>query len=136
LIECGGFDEDLRSGNDVDVCYKLGLHGYQLTIVQDAVVYHDNRESVQEHFRRFFHYSIYQVLIHKKYKRISGRRWIFNSYPIRVLSSVLLRIPCCVASLCTGRAGPILTAVFEIVEAFGVLAGDLAGSIVHREIYI
>jgi glycosyltransferase involved in cell wall biosynthesis len=34
LREVGGFDEDLKSGNDVDVCYKLGLRGYQVTLVR------------------------------------------------------------------------------------------------------
>ena len=29
LREAGGFDEALRSGNDVDVCYRLGLRDYR-----------------------------------------------------------------------------------------------------------
>ena len=32
----GGFDVDLRSGNDVDACYKLGLRGHSVGLAPDG----------------------------------------------------------------------------------------------------
>jgi GT2 family glycosyltransferase len=52
LREVGGFDEELRSGNDVDVCYKLGLRGYRLGVAPDAIVRHEDRAGLVGHFHR------------------------------------------------------------------------------------
>ena len=50
LREAGGFDEDLRSGNDVDVCYRLGLRGHRVGLAPGAVIEHDDRATVAAHF--------------------------------------------------------------------------------------
>ena len=70
LISIGGFDETLLSGNDVDICYKLGIRNYKISICSTAIVYHENRNKTLAHFRRFYKYSIYQALLFKKYKKI------------------------------------------------------------------
>src|SRR5262249_9427070 len=68
LRAAGGFDEDLRSGNDVDACYKLGLAGCTVTVTSAAVVWHEDRAKLVEHFRRFRFYACYQVLLFAKYR--------------------------------------------------------------------
>ena len=83
LREAGGFDEELQSGNDVDVCYKLGLRGHQVGLAPDAVIQHDDRATVAAHFRRFHRYAVYQVLLYAKYKHISAKRYVVDTYPLR-----------------------------------------------------
>jgi GT2 family glycosyltransferase len=69
LREAGGFDEELRSGNDVDACYRLGLRGYRVGLAPDAVIEHDDRATVTAHFCRFYRYAVYQVLLYAKAAR-------------------------------------------------------------------
>jgi GT2 family glycosyltransferase len=136
LLATGGFDEDLLSGNDVDVCYKLGLRGRKLGICPEAVVYHDNRPSAAEHFFRFFNYALYQVLLHKKYRAVSGKKWIFNSYPYRLFADILRRLPASLYSLAMRDVAPFLTLLFRAIEALGVILGDVSGSLKHKVVYI
>lgn len=136
LREVGGFDEDLISGNDVDVCYKLGLRGYQIVLVSDAVVEHEDRATVPQHFRRFYRYAVYQVLLYAKYKHISGKRWVLDTYPLQRAARAMATTPRCVAGLARGSAEPASRALLQLVEAAGVLCGDLAGAIRFRQPYL
>ena len=83
LREAGGFDAELLSSNDVDACYRLGLRGHQIGLAPDAVIEHDDRATVTAHFRRFYRYAVYQVLLYAKYKHVSGKRYVLDAYPRR-----------------------------------------------------
>lgn len=39
----GGFDETLRSGEDMDLCYRVQKHGYRTVYQPDIVITHDHR---------------------------------------------------------------------------------------------
>ena len=136
LREVGGFDEELRSGNDVDVCYKLGLRGYQVGLAGDACLLHEDRASVVEHFRRFRGYATYQVLLYAKYQHASGNRFVVDAYPFRRALQALTTLPWAVFSLARGDAGPASRAVLQLVEAAGVLYGEIVGSIRFRRLYL
>lgn len=73
LREVGGFDESLRSGNDVDVCYRLGLRGYRVGLAPGAVIEHDDRAAVAAHFCRFYRYAVYQVLLVRQVQAAFGQ---------------------------------------------------------------
>jgi GT2 family glycosyltransferase len=132
----GGFDDQLRSGHDVDLCYRLGLSGHTLGLASDAVVFHEDRSSVGEHFRRFRHYAIYQVLLYAKYRAISGRRIVLNPYPARRLAAAVGAAPRAGRRLLAGDPGPALEAALQVVEAAGVWCGDLTGSLRFRQLYL
>ncbi len=132
----GGFDPQLRSGNDVSLCYQLGLAGHRLGLAPDAVVWHEDRASVAAHFRRFRFYAIYQVLLFAKYRHVSGRRLVLDSYPLRRAGAALRATPHGIVALATGDPGPLSRAVLQLVEAAGVLAGELEGAARFRQFYI
>jgi GT2 family glycosyltransferase len=136
LREVGGFDEDLRSGNDVDVCYKLGLAGDEVAIVPDAVVWHEDRATVSAHFHRFRLYAIYQVLLFAKYKRHSGRRFVFDRYPFRRAARAFASSPRALVRLLCGDVGPASRMVLQLIEAAGVLAGEIEGALRFRQAYL
>jgi GT2 family glycosyltransferase len=136
LREVGGFDEDLRSGNDVDVCYKLGLHGYRVGLAPAAVVRHEDRATLGAHFRRFRFYAIYQVLLFAKYRNASGRRAVVDRYPFRRLRQAVRAAPQAVLSLIQGNAAPAQRAVLLLVEAVAVLAGEFEGAVRFRQLYL
>lgn len=52
LIEVGGFDETLRSGEDVDLCWRLVEAGARLRYEPIALVGHDHRTQLREWFAR------------------------------------------------------------------------------------
>ena len=136
LREVGGFDETLRSGNDVDVCYQLGLRGYPIGLAPDAVVEHDDRATIAAHFRRFHRYAMYQVLLYAKYKRISGKRYVLDTYPLRRTIEALATSPRCAARLLCGDPQPTSAAIAQLIEAAAVLCGDLSGAVRFRQPYL
>jgi GT2 family glycosyltransferase len=106
LRQVGGFDEAFRSGNDVDVCYQLGLRGYRIGLAPDAIVMHEDRASTKEHFHRFKNYAIYQVLLHAKYRHLTGRKFILNPYPFNRVGSAVRSAPAALMQTLYGDAGP------------------------------
>ena len=134
--QVGGFDPELRSGNDVDLCYKLGLAGHRLGLVSDVVVWHEDRATVGAHFRRFRFYAVYQVLLFAKYRPVSGRRVVLDGYPLRRVLAAVRVAPRALLRLAAGDAGPVLRAVLQVVEAAGVLAGECEGAARFRQLYL
>ena len=136
LREAGGFDEDLRSGNDVDVCYRLGLGGHRVGLAPGAVIEHDDRTTVTAHFARFYRYAVYQVLLYAKYKHISRKRYVLDTYPLRRAIQAGSRLPDGAARLLRGDPGPASAAVLQLIEAAGVFCGDISGAIRFRQPYL
>jgi mycofactocin system glycosyltransferase len=52
LVEVGGFDETLRSGEDVDLCWRFVEAGHRLRYEPIALVGHDHRTQLREWFGR------------------------------------------------------------------------------------
>lgn len=52
LIEIGGFDESLASGEDVDLCWRLSEAGARLRYEPIAMVAHDHRTELRKWFAR------------------------------------------------------------------------------------
>jgi len=136
LRKVGAFDEDLRSGNDVDICYKLGLRGCTVALAPAAVVWHEDRGTVAAHFRRFRFYAIYQVLLFAKYKHVSGKRFVFDRYPFARTFRALRSVPHAFVRLVRGDAGPASRAVLQVIEAAGVLTGEIEGAVRFRQFYL
>lgn len=136
LREVGGFDEAFQSGSDVDICYQLGLKGCRIALVPEAIVLHDDRETVWEHYRRFRDYAIYQVLLYTKYKRLSAKRFVLNPYPFKQLATAVARFPRALTHLLQGDPSPLSVLFLQIVEAIGIWSGDISGSIRYRQLYL
>jgi GT2 family glycosyltransferase len=134
--EAGGFDPELRSGNDVSLCYQLGLAGHRLGVAAEALVWHEDRASVAAHFYRFRFYAVYQVLLFAKYRPVSGRRAVLDTYPFRRTAGALLAAPRGLLRLAAGDPGPLSRAVLQVVEAAGVLAGEIQGAARYRQLYL
>ena len=136
LREVGGFDEELKSGNDVDVCYKLGLRGHSIGLAHNAVIWHEDRATVAEHFRRFRFYAIYQVLLFAKYRHASGKTYVVDAYPFRRAGGALAALPRAAVKMLRGDTGPLARAILQAIEAAGVLVGELQGAVRYRQFYV
>ena len=136
LLSIGGFDEAFESGEDVDICYRLGIQGHAIDVAPKAIVWHEDRESVVDHFRRFRHYAIYQVLLFAKYKQLSGRKYVLNPYPFLRLFGAFRVAPDAFVKGLRGDWASAASAFLQLVEAAGVWSGDISGSIRYRQIYL
>jgi glycosyltransferase involved in cell wall biosynthesis len=136
LRAVGGFDQTLRSGNDVDVCYKLGLRGHRVHLVGGAVVWHEDRATLAAHFHRFRHYALYQVLLFAKYRHITGKRFVLDRYPLARAAGAVAAAPHALWRLARGDAGPAARAVLQLVEVIGVLVGEVQGAVRFRQPYL
>lgn len=132
----GGYDEGFFCGEDVDLCYRLGLDGGRLVLDAAATVYHEDRERLIDHYRRFRYYAIDQALLFKKYRRWSGRRWLVDGYPVRRLRDAGRTLVRGLSGTATERRDAPKDALVTAVEAAGVLAGSIRGSLRHRVFYL
>lgn len=59
LQEVGGFDEGVRApgGEDPGLAFKVAGAGYELHVVEDAIVHHDFRPGLRDFFRTFHRYG-------------------------------------------------------------------------------
>jgi GT2 family glycosyltransferase len=136
LRDIGGFDERFKSGSDVDICYRLGLRGYQVGLAPDAPVWHEDRASVLAHFLRFKRYAVYQVLLFATYRHLTRRRIVINTYPLKRVARAFATTPQAAVGLLCGDFGPWSRALLQLVEAAGVWCGDIEGSIRYRQLYL
>jgi GT2 family glycosyltransferase len=136
LRAVGGFDEELLSGNDVDICYRLGLAGHGVVLASGAIVYHEDRATLAQHFQRFRRYAVYQVLLFAKYRGRSGKCFVLNGYPLRRTGSALAKLPSALLSLILLRPIAFQEVVLILTEAVAIWCGDIEGSIRYRQLYI
>lgn len=53
LVKCGGFDEGLNDGEEVELQYRLHKMGYDLVFDPSVIVYHKRRSSLVDYWRQF-----------------------------------------------------------------------------------
>lgn len=74
LTRIGGFDEDLRCGEDTDLCWRAAYAGYAIEFVPDAVVHYRLRPDVSGTFRQAFAYAVDDTLLLRMHRRHGARR--------------------------------------------------------------
>ncbi|RQQ44462.1 glycosyltransferase [Burkholderia stagnalis] len=134
--EVGGFDEELKSGADVDICYKLGYAGQTIGLAPEAIIYHEDRSTLRKHFQRFAFYAEYQVLLFAKYRHLTEKKFVLNSYPLKRALLAIALVPGAVVLVLLGRFTLIQKAITQLVEAAGIWWGSIKGAFKHRQFYI
>lgn len=64
----GGFREDVRSGGDADLCWRLRKAGWELEARPDAVVVHHNRATIPR-------------MLSQRFRHGSGAAWLGREHP-------------------------------------------------------
>lgn len=71
----GGFDEEMvPSGEDMDYCWRLQLHGARIRFVEDAVTHYQLRHRLREIYRQGRNYGIGNTLVYKKHRALGMPR--------------------------------------------------------------
>jgi glycosyltransferase involved in cell wall biosynthesis len=88
----GGFDEDLRQGEDLDLAWRIQLAGFRLKAAPEAFVYYREPAGTAGVFRKWVSYGACQVALAAKYRAAGlhaepvwkvGAKWLvllFTSY--------------------------------------------------------
>lgn len=124
---CGGFDESMRCGEDVDFSWRLQLKGYEMVDVPNAVIHYRYRNEQNRATRQTVQYATAHVHLYKKFARHGMPRWPMSW----VLSEYrwLLR-----NADCWLRAGDKRRA--EWLQRAAERSGRLLGSIRFRALYL
>lgn len=81
LDELGGFDENLKSGGDIDMSYRVQDIGYKLIWDPQAIVYHIQRSTCKDLIQQYFRYGTCVAPLvskHFKYKKYVIIEHYFN----------------------------------------------------------
>ena len=69
----GGFDESLRVGEDIDLCWRLQLAGFHFAVAPGAVVARRERARAPEVFRQAFSYGRCGPMLYRRYRAMGAR---------------------------------------------------------------
>ena len=129
LDAIGGFDENLRSLEDVDLGIRVKAKGYELRYTPHAIVFHKHYDTLQWLMRR-------QYFLGKMFARLS-RKYIHHFsvkyYLIRWLISLLgtmATLPACIFK--QNRKEHILYEFFSIIIVSSAIVGLIVGSMTER----
>jgi len=92
-VQVGGLDEQMRVGEDVDLCWRLKEHGYRLVYVPKGVVRHKHRNQILEGFKRRFQYGESEPVLYLTHGSIA------KHYPWQPVCMIVLGA--CIAALVT-----------------------------------
>ena len=107
----GGFREEIRSGGDADLCFRLRAAGWTLERRNDAAVVHRSRTTVR-------------ALLRQRVRVGAGARWLEERYPgfaprrplWRVLGGDAKRLVAGVAAMARGGGDPALVRTFDALQ--------------------
>jgi len=134
-----GFDPRFFSGGDVDIAWRLQIAGYSLNWVHGAIVYHASRTTMSAYFRQFYKYGLGHALLFKKFRTYTGRKFLFNTYPVSNLARLIFqRLPLAIVdSLGSGNKKTVwLSLGLDFVEYIALICGDIVGAIRFRVPYL
>lgn len=73
LIRVYGFNENMTSGGDAEICWRLAeKFGHQVVHCEDAIVYHQHRETVEDFINQFMKYGrgrFQQALVSERFAK-------------------------------------------------------------------
>lgn len=136
ILKVGGFDEELLSGSDVDLCWKLGLANYRIGTCENAIIFHENRKNAIEYFKTYFRYAVYQSLLFKKYRSVINRKFMINTYAINLLFRALIQFLKEFLSLIKRKKINFSTPFLDLVESIAIIIGHLCGSFKFKTCYV
>lgn len=134
LEKVGGFDEDLRVGEDSDLTWRVLDLGGRIAYCPGAVVRHGHRETFREFFRQAIGYGIGAATVFAKHRERFGVHWIVEWDNILALAllPVLCPLRIMLAKTSIGRKW----CLYEALWRTGFTIGRIRGSFRNRVLFI
>ena len=118
-----GFDEELSPEEDVDLCWRLQLAGYEFAVTSDAVVEKRERAGVRPMFRAAWSYGRCGPRLYRRYRGDGMRRDLRGAVKAWVW----------LVAASPGLIRP--TRRRQWARTFGIRAGRLAGSVTQHAFF-
>jgi GT2 family glycosyltransferase len=64
----GGFDETMTAGEDIDLCWRMQLHGWRFAPATEAVVAKRERSDARSRRRQAFSYGRHDAVLYRRFK--------------------------------------------------------------------
>ncbi len=128
FADVGGFAEELRTGHDADLCWRLAARGVVLARAPAAIVFKRYRTGAVATFRQYLRYGLTHPLLFRRH-RDSGM-------PRRSVRGVARRYAGTAASVARGIRRPRSGAPTGAAARLGQDLGRLLGSIRWRSGYL
>ncbi len=74
FLSVGGFDESFRAGEDIDLCWRLQLSGYELAFARDSFVASGPQTGVVAIFRQSRTHGLGDELLRARYRPLATQR--------------------------------------------------------------
>jgi len=72
--DAGGFAEEMMTGEDIDLCWRLQLRGHRYVVTSDAVVARRDQRGFKAVYRRFTAYGRCGPVLYRRYRADGLRR--------------------------------------------------------------
>jgi GT2 family glycosyltransferase len=87
IEEIGGFDENFKAGEDIDLSYRIKEAGYILKYTPDAWVWHKRRGTIIGFIRQIFTRGYTRTMLIRKHKDLLEPAYL-------ITPSIVLLLPC------------------------------------------
>jgi len=126
----GGFDEDLPTGYDGDIGYRITSKGYMIAFAPEAKVYHFHRPTFTSFLKQQYNYARNDLTLYSKHPGLAKgdnvtSKWMI-AQPILIAASLASLIFGAIVALATGLAVRPASSVLFVASA--ALALLLIGS--------
>jgi glycosyltransferase involved in cell wall biosynthesis len=128
FAEAGGFAEELRTGYDADLCWRLAARGVALAHEPSAIVLKRDRVGAMATFRQYLTYGLHHPLLFRRHRQ--------TGMPRRSPAGVARRYAGTAVSVVRGLAHPRSPAVIGAAARLGQDVGRLLGSVRWRSLYL
>ncbi|MDO5315046.1 MAG: glycosyltransferase [bacterium] len=133
LKELNGFDEEFKSGGDVDIAWRMSMLGYSMGYAPQAIVYFGCRTTVKAYYKQYFVYGKWHALLFKKYRKYTGKRMVINSYSIKLVAKSIFGLLKGIF-LFKGKFF-VLSHWLGLAEGVALINGGIAGSIKYHVLF-
>jgi len=122
--EVGGFDQTLRAGEDIDLCWRLQLRGHRFESAPRAVVAKRERSEARTRRLQLVSYGRHDAVLYRRFRGDGMRRndWL----TLKTYAWLLVNAPLTVVGRSRRRTWS---------RAFFLRLGRLRGSLEHRVFY-
>ncbi len=128
FIEVGGFAEELRTGGDADLCWRLAARGVELAYEPAAIVFKRDRSGLLPTFRQWLRYGRDHPLLFRRHRHAG--------MPRRSLPEAATRYTETAKRLAQGVRNPRSEAASWAAACLGQDLGRVIGSVRWRSLYL
>lgn len=117
-----GFDEDLKTGEDIELIFRIKQAGYSIQYAADAFVWHKRRDSIRTFLRQIYSRGYWRMELGRRHRELLEFSYLFPSAMV-VGFTVLLGLSFLFPPMVKGLV--LLTGLYLLILVSGGIQGAL-----------